>query len=616
MGGTEALSREPSPADLSASDVERLARDPIWLGQIQYRKTLFSGYESQADGPWFFLSPEGRTSPEAELKATYEMLRDSPETKWGYISQPVICAFPTRKNFLEANLGIRFRDVACKERDEWLEAFKGTRLYLVFSDAFPNNPASMFGHTFILLSKNRPPDSAAGLLDYAFNFSADTAGTNEKSLFYSIRGLFGGFPGRYRINPFYLMINQYVKWDSRDLWYLEVPWDQVKVSRFLDHVWEIFTTTHFDYYFFDENCSYRLLAAMDYADPNLHLIDEFTYRGPFYYVSPVATYRALKSRYGITSEHYTPSIQKSLHLRIQNLSREQAKRFRQLRNNTNLIDAERDVQTLDALIAFFDYKKRMSGSNALPEKVTVGLRKALSTRAKLGVPSPPDPIVPRPSSPDKGHGNHSVFFGAGRGNPSNHDGKTYFVVRAKPGYHDLLSPYAGYSKWSHINLLDLQVSISQSAQRVDFFNIADLISFFPVNALEVKPSWRAATGYDRNRNWFGLAGVGVSWLGAKEASLLYFFVSPTVTNGNRYSDQKPYYLESEFGVAIDFASLGRLWLRYVDSWSVSGTSRDRQHLDRTLADFSIQLNTSDEMRVSGVSASDENSLTLGWARNF
>ena len=45
------------------------------------------------------------------------------------------------------------------------------------------------------------------------------------------------------------------------------------------HAWELGNAS-FDYFFFKENCSYHLLALLDYADPTLHLTDEFLF-GPF-----------------------------------------------------------------------------------------------------------------------------------------------------------------------------------------------------------------------------------------------------------------------------------------------------------------------------------------------
>ncbi len=42
------------------------------------------------------------------------------------------------------------------------------------------------------------------------------------------------------------------------------------------HAWEL-GNAYFDYFFFKENCSYHLLTLLDYADPTLHLTDEFPF---------------------------------------------------------------------------------------------------------------------------------------------------------------------------------------------------------------------------------------------------------------------------------------------------------------------------------------------------
>ena len=58
----------------------QLARDPGWLKLVHYRLGMFGpgyhggGYESEADGEGFFLSPRGKGDPEAELEATLRAL--------------------------------------------------------------------------------------------------------------------------------------------------------------------------------------------------------------------------------------------------------------------------------------------------------------------------------------------------------------------------------------------------------------------------------------------------------------------------------------------------------------------------------------------------------------
>ena len=68
------------------------------------------------------------------------------------------------------------------------------------------------------------------------------------------------------------------------------------------HAWELGNAS-FDYFFFKENCSYHLLALLDYADPALHLTDEF-----LFWTVPADTVRLIASKPGLVSGiAYRPS---------------------------------------------------------------------------------------------------------------------------------------------------------------------------------------------------------------------------------------------------------------------------------------------------------------------
>lgn len=539
------------------ADFERLAEDRLWLGQLQYRRTLTGTWQSEADGTEFFISKKGKTSPLDELRATYELMTQRPETPWGYISQPVVCAFPTRKKFLQEKMKIRIKEIPCPERDEWQKAFHGSRVHLVFSDAFPNNPASMFGHTFLLFSKHEPVDSGLGLLDYSVNFSADTSSANTKSLFYTLRGLMGGYEGRYRLQPFYLMTNAYVNWESRDLWSLKLPLNDTQVERLTDHIWEIFTTTYFDYFFFDENCTYRLLAALDYADPELQLLDEYHQTLPLYYVAPISGYRALRERYQVQQEHYSPSIQKRLKTEIHALSAEDLARFRLLVNDSSLLADEKNVPALDAFISYNNYRKHTFTN--LPEEVLSTLESGLRRRASIAEPSAPSPPVPKPSSPANAHPIPALWAGAFAS-----EKKQGFELGFKAGYHDLLSPSEGLVRWSHLNFAKASWEFSEREVTLRSFLAADIISFFPWNEFERKPSWRVSAGYDQENLLFAKGGVGLTFASSEQEAIFYGFLSPTLSGNRRKTHDREGLLEAEVGMAAELTAHLKIWLSYRD----------------------------------------------------
>lgn len=495
--------------------------------------------------------------------------------------------------------------------EAWKKPFVGTEFYLIFSDAYPNNPASMFGHTFVLFSKTFPPDSAKGFLDYSINFSADTPATDEKSLLYTIKGLFGGYPSRYRLHPFYQMTNQYINWDSRDLWYLKVPWTQEQNDRFLEHVWEIFTNTHFDYYFLDENCSYRLLSAMDYADPGLNLVNEFYSKFPVYYVSPISTYKYVAKRYkNLVSEYYTPSIRKSLRAEIQNLSPKAQKDFKNGLEDVSAIKSEKDPQVLDALISYFDYRKRTSSKDGLSEEILGKLDASLRRRAAVVGESKEKTKPQQPSSPLQSHSNKSIWIGG-----QSQDGKTTSLVGGKVGYHDFLSPSAGYERWSHLNFLQTTFQEKNKILQIDSLVVADIISFFPVESYDKKISWRVEGGYDQEKYGYLKGGIGGAIQSESELELLYVFVSPVVSGRPTLTDGKGYFFEPEVGFAKEFSQRFKIWLYYREM--IKSPRWDLESFDESIAlQTSFYIFKNHEFRFSAENKILGPKVSFSWQYNF
>ena len=132
----------------AAGQLPELARSPGWQRLLYYKSHIFGGWKSAVDGPGFFLAPDGATNPEAELLATVRALENGGGT-YGKLQQPIGCAFPLRKAFLEEALGKKFPAEPCPEFEDFLRKLNPAGVALVFATAYPNNPGSMFGHTFL-----------------------------------------------------------------------------------------------------------------------------------------------------------------------------------------------------------------------------------------------------------------------------------------------------------------------------------------------------------------------------------------------------------------------------------------------------------------------------------
>lgn len=85
MSGVPVAWPQEAPADAAGyadhlvREAERLNldRDSYWHVLVHYRNTLF-GVKSLVDDPKFFLAPDGRTNPRAELHATIRAFFDPP----------------------------------------------------------------------------------------------------------------------------------------------------------------------------------------------------------------------------------------------------------------------------------------------------------------------------------------------------------------------------------------------------------------------------------------------------------------------------------------------------------------------------------------------------------
>lgn len=588
-----------------------LAGDSIWLSQLQYRKTLLNNWKSDADSS-FFISNNGKYDPVGELRATYELFVRNPEKPFGYINQPVVCAFPTRKKFLEEKLKIRFKEIHCEERDQWMKSFLGTQSYLVLSDAFPGNPASMFGHTFLLFSRHSPPASAKGLLDYAINFSADTSTASEKSLLYSLKGLFGYFPGRYRIYKFYEIANQYNNFDSRDIWYLKIPFTDQQLQRFLDHIWEIFTTTQFDYYFFDQNCSFRILAAFDYADPQLKLMDEFYNRFPLYYVAPLSTFRAVADRYNVTDLQFSPSIWKRVRKKVNSLSSIQYKSFSSFKNDVTNLNQESDVSTLDALALYFDYKKRTASD--LTEDTLLKLRSTLVRRSEIEIVSKPEEqILPR-GTPLESHRNKAAWIGWSQENAQSRDISNSAIFGARASYHDLLNPAVGYDTWSDLTALDFELHLTSKKAEFNFFKVINIRSLFPVEGYEKKVSWATDGGYDSVFKNYFKGGVGYAIQNKIENLLGYFYFMPLVSSNEILTESRGYTFLLEAGAVHDLAGVGRIWIYGLKN--IGGSDSARLAVDSIVTQLSYPLRKNHELRLRHLLKSDDTALKFIYQLQF
>jgi len=484
-----------------------LARDQEWLNLLHYGWTL-TGFHSQVSPGPFFISPKGRTDPQAELSADLAAFFKDAKSP----DDQAQCRFPARYAWLDSKLHFDPAELApraCPLLDRWRQKLSAQSVSMVFASAYLDNPSSMYGHTFLLVHHaGRPADER--LLDYAVNYAAH-ADTNDGMLF-AVDGLTGVFPGRYSAMPYYLKVQEYANLESRDLWEYQLNLSSAALSRLIDHIWEMRAAV-FPYYFFNRNCSYELLPLLNAADPGLDLA-----RGWPLYVIPADTVRLLKSRPGLVAQRtYRPShVSRMIYDRSRLTPLETAIAGDLARRGSGwkrlaALPAAEEARTLltssEYLEYLIDYRK-----NAAPELLNRQL-KTYDALAKTGVVLPENPVPP-PTPPESGHlsGRLSLGYGA-------LDGRGFEDFSVRPALHSPLDPPQGYAPWSALEMLGLDLRHENRAGRtyINSLSLIHILSLAPLDPWIKKPSWEITAGL-RQAEELGKAPWASQYFGATVGS--------------------------------------------------------------------------------------------------
>ena len=485
-----------------------LANSDEWHRVIHYQPTVFGGFESDIDDQRFFLAHNGKTDPEAELHATISSFFAGEFD--GNSSLDTRCIFTARYSYLKSALMIdesRLVPVECAAFDHWFNGVRGERLTLIFPAAYMNNPASMFGHTFLRIDKN---DTANPLTGYALNYSADTSSA-DGDLIYTIKGLLGGYNGYFSVLPYAEKTKEYGDLENRDIWEYELNFTAAEIDKMLLHAWEL----HYfyrDYYFFRENCSFVLLELLEYAKPDLKLTDQF-----HLFAAPIDTVRAVvQTPNMLRKAHFRPSMNTQISRLASWADGETtayalALAYGRAPQNTPLA---RDDQILAFDLAM-TYQQLLYNDDEVETDTYKSRYFSLMTRrAALGRSTAQRAPISDPERPDRAHHISRVALGAGA--DSTKHGSANFRIR--PSYHNLADPLAGYQNGSGVSAFDLWVQQEDDKLFVREFALLEIESYAPRTAFFKPISWKVALGYRdqppsnaRTQTTYFGGGAGLSW---------------------------------------------------------------------------------------------------------
>ncbi|MCQ9421952.1 DUF4105 domain-containing protein [Pseudomonas sp. LJDD11] len=465
--------------------LQQLASDPFWLSLGHYEKTRLSGWRSHVDDPKFFLAANGAHDPYAELSATLAAIR-APELDQQPHAQ---CTYPARTRWLRNQLQLRDLPVVdCKEFNEWFKDVSPDSTTLVFPAAYLNSPSSMFGHTLLRIDPASARSNNTTLLSYAINFGAYIEGS-DNSILYAWKGLAGGYPGLFALVPYQEKLAEYRSLENRDLWEYRLNLSKEETERMVEHVWEL-KQIRFSYYFFDENCSYRLLELLQIARPGLQLTDQFELTA-----IPTDTVKAVKAAGLVDKIDYRPSRERELLSRAEPLDHTEQQWVlavsadpAQLQSADYLaLPAERRALIQDAAYRLERYRANGQERDRNSAQRSFELLRAINQNP------PPMLQIDQPGLPEEGHQSRTWQVGVG-----SHADKAFAEYGLRMAYHDLNDNAYGFPLGAQIEILQLKLRQYEGndwkLQRLD---LATIRSLTPRNELLKPWSWQVSGGLER-----------------------------------------------------------------------------------------------------------------------
>lgn len=590
-----------------------LSKERLWHRLLYYRARWFSSESSIIDDAAFFLSSKGNRSPEEELEADLRSFF-RPQREYAIDLHPR-CLFPARFEWLADKLDInvsQLSPVSCPALEGWFEKISPKKVSFVFSSGYLNNPASMFGHTFLRIHRhNSTSGDAHYLLDVSVSYAATPFTLNP--LIYPVLGLAGGFDGRFAVTPYYFKIQEYNNYEMRDLTEYELAIGPPQVRRMVLSLWEIWPRS-IKYFYLDENCATLPLMLLEVADPELALSDRFKI---WVVPSDVVQKIAMQTKM-VRKKSFRPSSLRVFMARYSLLNAYEKSLTKQIVDSNEpypmprLAGVSPEIQSrvIDAALDYIDYKERLAG--IIQPKDFLGLRKQLiEERSKIPVlPAKADEteMANELSDPGKGHGSAKVGFGV--------EGTVLGIANRfefRPALHDIGSVSRGFSDDLEIRFFDTAMKYFWGHHHLKLvqLNLFDILSVPPIQPLIVPISWRLKLGWEEDgycgedrvcmkkaigggsgfTSHLGMKGLLAYWMamaevGGSDRQRQSFFVAPGSNIGSRYELSENIVWRAEASASYRFASVrGWVWgvrtsvsyalrpqieLRTIGEWNHSG----------------------------------------------
>ena len=455
---------------------ESLADTAQWKALLHYQKG-----KSSIDSPNFFLSKNGKQNLEDELRASVKLFDGNDNEKK--------CLFPARYLWLKKQ-GLINKDFPyCKEYEQFKHDLQPAGVTLLFTDAYMNNPSSMFGHTLLRIDTKR---KGTQLLAHGANYGAFTG--DEPGAMYAILGLTGGYFGGFTVKPYYDIINTYNNIENRDIWELNLDFDTEELEFFVAHLWEI-GQTQSRYYFFSRNCSYMRMEMLDAVRPELKLAKQF----PVHAI-PLDTFKAAYRADGLVNGiNYRPSRQNKIRYRYNMMDDEQKNAYLKIIKTKKFelpedMDEAKKADVLETAYQYVQYQY-VAKDLELKEYRRQSFD-ALRSRSKLKEKGSIDDLS-EGKSPLFAHESMRAVVGGGVRN-----GEDFEEIAYRPAYQSLTDNTFGLPKGAEINFLETSFRHynEQDKTVLHKFDLLTIRSISPIDEMFAPMSFQLKANVERWQN--------------------------------------------------------------------------------------------------------------------
>ncbi|MCW9047178.1 MAG: DUF4105 domain-containing protein [Gammaproteobacteria bacterium] len=444
----------------------QLADKIAWLNLLHFKSTFFGGLRSQVDDSEFFLADNGSFNAQAELEADLR----------GFFSKKrkphPRCLFPARLHWLNSHLNFsgQLPELECEKYNNWKQKLAAQQVTLLFPSMYLENPASMFGHTFIRFDR---PDKNH-LLSYTLSYAA-SYDESDHLLVYSWKGISGGYPGTFFLQAYFETLQEYSDIEQRDIWEYKLNLNKQEIEQLVRHLWEV-KGVHFDYFFFRENCSFRLLSLLDVARENINMS---IHSHPLYAV-PVDTVRDIEKAGLITAKNYRPAAHNKISQMLGQVDELEKQAVSALSRNEISIDSISKEFTEDEQAKIYQITDAILNQNKNKAKDQQSLQlKVLSARSHLAVDKHEFYFAETP--PEISHQSARWLLSSGSYRLDENKSQRFYEVGIRPVFHDLLDVNKGFINGASINVLDTQLRWYKEQQKLkleklDIFSLKSIVA--------------------------------------------------------------------------------------------------------------------------------------------